>query len=589
MSWQAWFTLALVAVAVYVLARDRLPPAPVILGATVTLLIVGIISPEQAFAGFSNPAPITVGALFVVARAVEVTGALEAVVGRLMGKSEKGPLQLARIVGPTAFASAFLNNTPLVAMSAPEVAEWADRRGLPASRYLIPLSYAAILGGVITVLGTSTNLVVSGLLVEAGFEPIALFEITKVGLPLAAAGCLVIVALAGRLLPDRQGAREGFDQSVREFTVAMRVLEGGPLDGSSLEEGGLRALQHVYCVQIDRGSQVIAPVAPTEVLRGGDELTFVGKVDTVVDLQRQRGLTSSEVHHAERLGGADRAFFECVVGDQSSLVGRTLKEVEFRATYQAAVLAIHRAGHRIDAKLGDVRLRTGDTLLLLADRGFRSRYRESGDFLLIAGLGQAPAPPSRKAPLVGAIVFGVVVLAGVGLVPILEAALGAAILLVAVGALSLTEARRSVDIDVLIVIAAAFGLSAAVTESGLADALAGSLLAVFAPFGAIGALVGVLLATMALTEVLTNNAAAVLLFPIAMSTAAAVGADPRPFAIMVLLGASLSFLTPIGYQTNLMVYGLGGYRFGDYARLGLPLNLVVFTLALLLVPQLWPL
>src|SRR5680860_633995 len=269
--------------------------------------------------------------------------------------------------------------------------------------------------------------------------------------------------------------------------------------------------------------------------------------------------------------------------------GRPLKEVEFRATYQAAVLAIHRAGHRIDAKLGDVRLRTGDTLLLLADRGFRSRYRESGDFLLIAGLGQAPAPPSRKAPLVGAIVFGVVVLAGVGLVPILEAALGAAILLVAVGALSLTEARRSVDIDVLIVIAAAFGLSAAVTESGLADALAGSLLAVFAPFGAIGALVGVLLATMALTEVLTNNAAAVLLFPIAMSTAAAVGADPRPFAIMVLLGASLSFLTPIGYQTNLMVYGLGGYRFGDYARLGLPLNLVVFTLALLLVPQLWPL
>ncbi len=588
MGVDAALTLVVVLAVVVALARDLAPPAPVVLAATLALLLAGVIDAEKAFSGFSNPAPITVAALFVVARAVEVTGALEPLITRLLGRTGSRSGQLARLVLPTASASAFLNNTPIVAMAAPDVADWADRNGVSASRLLMPLSYAAILGGVVTVIGTSTNLVVSGLLVEAGEPPIGIFELTAVGLPIALAGCAVLILLAPRLLPDRRATRESFDETVREFMVAMRVVDGGPLDGVSLEDGGLRHLHSVYCVGRERRGRTQAPVAPTEVLRGGDVLTFVGKVDDVVDLQRMRGLASTEAHHLDDLGATGQTFFEAVVGAQSELVGKTLREVEFRGRYQAAVLAVHRAGQRIEAKLGEVPLRLGDTLLLLADPGFRDRWRESGDFLLIARLGAPRAVRSRKAPLVGLVVLAVVVVAGADLVPILEASLAGAIALVALRAVTLREARQAVDLDVLIVIAAAFGLSAAVAESGLADAIAGLVLEVFAPLGPVGTLLGLLLATMALTELLTNNAAAVLLFPIGLATAAALGVDPRPFAITVALGASLSFLTPIGYQTNLMVYGPGGYRFGDYARLGLPLNVVVVALVLLLVPRFFP-
>ncbi|MDP8970701.1 MAG: SLC13 family permease [Actinomycetota bacterium] len=588
MSTDAWMTLAVVAATVVALARDLIPPAVAVLGATVLLLVLGVIDPDQAFSGFSNEAPITVAALFVLARAVELSGILQPVVQRFMGEASSLSSQLARVVFPAAGASAFLNNTPLVAMTVAPVVQWANRRGLPASRFLIPLSYAAVLGGVITAIGTSTNLVVSGLLTEAGMAPLGLFELTPVGLPIAVAGCGVIVLLANRLLPDRQAMHERIGESLRNYSVSMEVVDGGPLDGSSIEAGGLRHLRSVYCVQVQRDGRAIAPVAPSEVLAGGDVLTFVGRVDEVVDLQRQRGLVSTERRHLDALEGNGHLFFEAVVGVSSQLVGRTLKEVEFRGRYQAAVVAIHRAGQRVDAKLGEVPLRLGDTLLLLADPGFRERWRDSGDFLLVARMGGELPPHSRKAPLVAAITLLLVVAAGTGLVPILQASLVAAGLLLAVGALTVRQARAAVDLDVIVVIAASFGLGAAVTSSGLGDRIAALLLEVFEPLGLIGALAGVLLATMALTELISNNAAAVLLFPIAVSTASTLGVDPRPFAIAVAMGASLSFLTPIGYQTNLMVYGLGGYRFSDYARLGVPLDVVVVSGCLLLIPRAFP-
>ncbi len=578
-------TLAVVAL----LVRDAAPPAAIFLGAVVLLLVVGVIEPAEAFAGFSNPAPITVGALYVVARAVEATGALEPLTGRLLRDGLSPRAVLARVTVPTMAASAFLNNTPIVAMLAPPMRDWAERHGQAASRFLIPVSYAAILGGVVTAIGTSTNLIVSGLLVADGRPALGLFELARVGLPVAAIGGLVIVALAGRLLPDRSGAGAAdMEEEVREFTVGMRVVRGGPAEGCTLAEAGLRALDGVYCVELVRAGSVVAPVPPTQRLAGGDELAFVGRVDRVVDLQRIRGLESTEARQLDRVAGSEQRLFEAVLGAASPLVGQTIRGVGFRGRYQAAVLAVHRSGERVDAKIGDVRLRVGDTLLLLADQGFRGRWRESGHFLLIAPLGAAPHLASRKAPLVAIVVAALVVVTATGLVPILNAALVAAVVVVLVGALSTREARGAVDLDVLVVIAAAFGLGAALDASGLAGGLARGLVALGAPFGAYGALAGVLLATVVLTELITNNAAAVLAFPIATATAAAVGADPRPFAIAVAVGASLSFITPIGYQTNLMVYALGGYRFSDFARLGLPLSLVCTVLALVLIPLGWP-
>lgn len=587
MTWEGWFTLAVVIVTVGALAREMVPPALAVLGAVVVLLLAGVIDGEQALSGFSNEAPYVVGSLLILARAVDISGLLEPVVGRLFGRAT-GTALLARLLYPVTLFSGFLNNTTLVAMSVPPVIELSTRRKLPVSRFLIPVSYAAVLGGVITAIGTSTNLTVIGLMRESGIKPISLFELAPIGLPIALAGTTVMVLLAGKLLPDRGVAGDDLSNEVREFSVTMRVAEGGPLDGCSVEAGGLRHLSGVYLAQIEREGEVIAPVAPEEVLYGDDVLLFVGRVTDVVDLQRHRGLVSSEHRQLTRLDGTGHGFFEAVIGSESALVGRTIREIGFRGRYRAAVLAVHRAGVRMEEKLGDIQLRLGDTLLILGEEDFRDRWRDSRDFLVVAPLQGIPPTQPRKAALTLGISAVFIGLTAFEVVPLLNASLGVALFLIATRVLTLRQARNSLDLDILVLIGAAFGLGAAVTESGLGQVIADGLVGVMSPFGAMGALAAVLIATMALTELISNNAAAALMFPIALSSAAAVGVDARPFIIAITLGASLSFLTPIGYQTNLLVYGLGNYKFTDYTRLGAPIDLVVFAMSMLLIPRIWP-
>jgi di/tricarboxylate transporter len=588
MELSAWITLAVLAVMIVVLYTERVPPGPAVLGATVILMLIGVITPEQAFSGFSNEAPIIVACLLIVARAVDVAGIMQPIVTRLFRGADSSTGILSRLLFPLAGISAFINNTTLVAMTVPAVVDISARRNLPASRFLMPVSYAAILGGVVTAIGTSTNLTVSGLLTEAGMRPLGLFEPTAVGLPIALVGVAVLVLLAPRLLPDRTPVGGALAEGGRDFTVSMQVQPRGEADGASVSEAGLRQLQGVFLVEIKRDGRSIAPVGPDERLQGGDLLTFVGRVDNIVDLQRVRGLASTEARQIGSLAGTVHAFYELVVGAGGDLVGQTLKEVDFRARYDAAVIAIHRAGQRVEAKLGDVPLRVGDTLLVLSDPGFRGRWRDRPDFLVIAPLsGISPRQP-RRAWLIGAVFLGFILATGSGLVPILQASIAAALIVIATGVLTLRQARDAVDLQIIIMIAAAFGLGAAVSSSGLADTIAGGLVSVMSPLGAIGALAAILVATMALTELLSNNAAAALMFPIGVATALTLGVDARPFVIVIMLGASLSFLTPIGYQTNLMVYGLGGYHFGDYARVGVPLNLITIVLTLTLVPIVFP-
>ena len=588
MELSAWITLAVLAVMIVALYTERVPPAPAVLGAVVVLMLIGVIEPEQAFAGFSNEAPIIVACLLIVARAVDVAGIMQPIVTRLFRGADSSTGILSRLLFPLAGISAFVNNTTLVAMTVPAVIDISARRSLPASRFLMPVSYAAILGGVVTTIGTSTNLTVSGLLAEAGMEPLGLFEPTAVGLPIALVGVAVVILVVPRLLPDRTPVGGALAEGGRDFTVSMSVEPGGAADGASVSEAGLRQLQGVFLVEIGRDGQSIAPVGPDERLQGGDLLTFVGRVDNIVDLQRVRGLASTEARQIGSLAGTVHAFYEVVVGAGGDVVGQTLKQVDFRARYDAAVIAIHRAGQRVDAKLGDVPLRVGDTLLVLSDPGFRGRWRDRPDFLVIAPLsGISPRQP-RRAWLIGAVFVGFILATGSGLVPILQASIAAALIVIATGALTLRQARDAVDLQIIIMIAAAFGLGAAVFTSGLADTIAGGLVSVMSPLGALGALAAILVATMALTELLSNNAAAALMFPIGVATAVTLGVDPRPFVIVIMLGASLSFLTPIGYQTNLMVYGLGGYHFGDYARVGVPLNLMTIAMTLILVPIVFP-
>jgi di/tricarboxylate transporter len=593
MSSDAWITLTVAIATLVLLASNRFPPALVMAGAVTILLVTGVIDQEGALLGFSNDAPITVAALYVLAGAVKVTGELERVTERVMGSGggrRDSRLTLARILFPSMAASAFIANTPLVAMIAPRVLAWARRTGRSASRYLMPLSYAVIFGGCITLIGTSTNLVVSGLLREFGYEPLGLFEITGAGLPMAILGVTTIVILSPRLLKDRQGPDESLGEQMRRFTVEMEIHGRSPLAGQSVADAGLRQLEGVFLVEVERANRVISPVSPEEVLEGGDRLTFSGNVSRILDLQRLPGLVSAEHRHFEVVGQhPERAFYEVVIGEGSPLVGSTLKEIGFRARYGAAVIAIHRAGEPVAGKLGDVRLRVGDLLLVLGSPDFRHAWREQQDFLVVVPLQEGGPLRRERARIVELLTLGLILVAGTGLMDLLQTSLIIAIALVGFKIITISEARASIDLEVVVLMATSFGLGIAIRDSGLADQIARLVIGVFQPLGDLGVLAGILIATMLMTELLSNNAAAVLMFPIALAAADQANLDPRPFAIVILFGATLSFLTPIGYQANTLVWSMGGYRYGDFARLGAPLTLLTVAVILITVPLLFPL
>ncbi len=440
-------------------------------------------------------------------------------------------------------------------------------------------------GGVITVIGTSTNLTVSGLLSEDGQDPLGLFEITAVGLPTAIVGVTLLVLLAPRLLPNRVAPSEDLAASSREFIVEMEVFPGSALVGRSVADAGLRNLQGVYMVEIERDGRAIAPVRPDVVLVEGDRLVFAGNAGRVVDLQAMTGLRPAAEQHFAAAGDAmGRRFYEAVVGNGSPLEGTTLKDVDFRSRYGAAVFAIHRSGERVLGKLGEVRIRGGDVMLLVAERGFDRRWRDANDFLVVSPLDGAVPLRRNKARIVELATLALVLVAGLGLLDVTKTALVVALGLVALRVIRPDEARRSIDMNIIVLIAASFGIGAAVSESGLAIEIADLFLGAFGGWGDVGILAGVLIATMIATELLSNNAAAVLMFPIAMATAEKADLEPRSLAIAILMGASLSFLTPVGYQTNTMVFSMGGYKFRDFARLGFPLTIASAAMSILLIP-----
>lgn len=576
MSLEAWITAGVVVLMLISLALDLMPPAATVLTATVTLLVTGVIDESQAFSGFSNSAPLSVAALYVLASAADKTGLLGPLVSRMLGKEGKvTQVSQARLNGPTAVLSAFINNTPLVAMLIGQITTWCNQRGVSPSKLLLPVSYAAILGGTLTAIGTSTNLVASGLLQETGEPPIGIFEITKISGISVTLAMLVLIFIVPRLLPTRRAAIEEFTEEMREFTVQMEVVEDGPLDGSTISEAGLRNLRGVFLVEIERDGALLPAVSPSRRLTGGDRLTFAGDSDSVVGFQRTPGLRSAETQHMLEIDSPQHTFFEAVIGADSRLAGRNLAEIGFRGVYQAAVVALHRSGVRIEGGLGRVELEPGDTLLLLAGPDFRAHSRRGRDFLMVTRIGGPPPSATRRAPFVGLLALAVIGLAAFEVMSILEAALLAAGALLATRTLSFSEAGEAIDFSVILLIAAAFGIGEAMQSTGLAETLAGGLLDVFSGWGDLGVILGLVLATTLLTEVITNNAAVVVVFPIALAVAVSAGLDPRIMAMTIAVVASSSFLTPMGYQTNTMVYGPGGYRFSDYVRAGLPLNITV--------------
>jgi di/tricarboxylate transporter len=584
MEWQAWFTLALLVAMVVAMARELAGPDVILMGGLVTLAVAGVITPRETFAGFANESMLTIGALFVLAAALRETGALETVFARVLAGTRSESRALLRMLPPVSGISALLNNTTIVAMMTPIVIDWARRRRHSPSRLLMPLDFATVLGGVVTLIGTSTNLTVSALLVGLGMSQLGFFEISPVGLPVCLAGLAYLFVVAPRLLPPRRDPADEFGERRREYTTSMVVQEAGALVGRTIEEAGLRHLPGLFLVEIDRRGRVLTPVASDERLEGGDRLVFVGVVATIVDLQRIRGLVAATEAGEPPPDAPGRRLTEAVVSHGSPLVGESIRDANFRTVYDAAVVAVHRNGERVGGKIGDIALRAGDTLLLQTSPGFLRAHRNSPDFYLVSEIAGSERPDHRRGWIAIAVLVGLVVVETFGWLPLSVAAFAAAGLAVATRCVSAAEARRSVDWPILIVVGAALGIGTAMDRSGLAREIAGAITAPAGAFGPLAALAVVYLATMVLTEVISNNAAAALMLPIALATAAQIGVDARGFAIAVCIAASCGFATPFGYQTHLIVYGPGGYRFKDFVRVGLPLDLLCAAVAIGVIP-----
>ena len=582
MPLEAWITIAVVVAMFIGLVQERLSPDVIVLGAVAILALTGVLSPQQVFAGLASPSVATVAALFVIAGAMRSTGALQDLSQHALGSARSIRPAISRLTSVTTAASAFLNNTPIVAMLMPAVITWARRHRISPSKLLIPLSYAAIAGGVCTLIGTSTNLVVSNLLSDQGFRPFGMFELAWVGVPCALVTLVYLVLIAPGLLPGKPSGTMDPATSARQYFVEMRLEISSPLIGSSIEQAGLRHLPGLFLMRIERAGQLISPVGPDEVLLADDQLSFVGVAETIVDLQRFRGLVPLERGSGVSAGSGQR-LQEIVIAPNSTLTGQNVREVGFRRRFNAAVVAVHRHGERIQSKIGDIVLREGDVLLVEAAAGFARAFRGATDFYLLSGIEDAEAPRHNRRFVAWVILIGVVSAAALRLLPISIAALSGALAVIATRCLTPGEARQSIDATVLLVIAAALALAKALDQTGVAAAVATGIVSVGQTFGPLGVLATVYLTTAILTELITNVAAAALVFPIALAASEATGIDARPFAIAVAVAASLSLATPLGYQTNLMVYGPGGYRFTDFVRAGLPLQLLLAGVALLTI------
>ncbi len=583
---------------IVLLAREANRPG-IILGTVLAFFFFfGVVDTEELLAGFSNKGMITVALLFLVSEGISQSGGLNLLTSVYLPKRKcRTSLLLSRIMLPASFISAFMNNTPVVVILAPAIKHWAERLKLNSSRFLIPLSYATIMGGTCTLIGTSTNLVVHGLMLENGYSGFTMFELAQIGLPLTVIGTIYVSILGYRFLGPNSSPEQDLISSPKEYLIEMKLDASSPLCLKTVKDAGLRDLSGVFLSAIERNNQLIGTVNHDEVLMGGDRLLFTGNTSAIDDLKSLPGMTTAEEsRYNEDFQAVLKHTVEVVVSPRFPGLGKTIKEFNFRATYRAVVLAVHRNGERICSRIGDIRLKPGDNLVLLTTKNFTTRWKNSQDFYMVSQSSLAPRQKPQKA-LFSLVLLLVLIVGGTfgpmisrinGIeIDIFFSACAVVLLMIWTRCFEPRNYTRYISWDVLITIACAFGISAGLINSGTASYIAETIISALMKFGPVGILGGIYLMTMLFTETVSNNAAAALMFPIALLTAEKLQVDPKPFFVAITIAASASFSTPIGYQTNLIVQGIGNYRFKDFVKIGLPLNMLSFILSILLIPVFW--
>lgn len=599
MTGQGYFVLAVIIIMIIALAKEVMRPGLILFSAAIIMLIFGSLTPDEMLAGFSNKGMLTIGILFIVSEGIRQSGALNQLAYSFLPK-KRGNVRLLffRMMFPISFISAFLNNTPIVIIFAPIVKKWAESLNMSSQKFLIPLSYATILGGVCTLIGTSTNLVVHGLMLENGFMGFSMFELGMVGVPLSFVGYIYMSYLGVHLLPGEKNFIRKPLSEQKDYYYELVVPPTSSLIGQTLKNGRSKELKGFDIIEIERDGVKISGKEPGLTFEANDQLLVGGKSD---GLDMIKELTNVRLKGLDLLkdivNTTELKQYEAVLAPRFPGIGKTMEEFNFLEHYQAAIIAVHRNGERITSDLRNLRLKEGDNLVLLTTDRFIKNWGDSKIFYLTTYIGDHKENNGKsKKWLALTILF--LMIAGATAADYLPKfgsvktdmfyfSAIAAMLMVWLKIVPHQKYTKAISWDILITIACSFGISKAMQNSGAADGIAHTAINFAKSWGPVGVLACIYLITNIFTEVITNNAAAAVAFPIAMAAANQMGIDPKPFFVAICIAASASFTTPIGYQTNLIVQGIGNYRFKDFVKVGLPLNIVIFIVSMLLIPLFW--
>ena len=598
MSIDAIIVLTALIAMLIVLAMDKMRPGLTLLLVAIGFMLMGIITPKEMVAGFSNQGMITVAILFLVSEGVRRSGALDYLIKKILPQTKTSVRKAQLRMLPTiSFISAFLNNTAVVVIFAPIIKKWAEFVNMPSQKFLIPLSYATILGGLCTLIGTSTNLVVHGMMQESGYEGLKMFELSKIGIIITIAGLIYIFIASKKLLPGNN-LNGDTGKEIKEYYFDAIVPEDSLLTGAVIDHGHFKEIPQMSVYGVYRNNSFMPADKQRIILRASDQIILAGKSSSLKTLISIEGIKLTCLQNVDKdfIQSAVK-LVEVILGPRFPGIGQTLGKFDFFRHYGGIVTAVNRNGERITTGLNKLKLQEGDNLVLLTDDSFISTWGDSKVFYLVSDAGDFEIPQQKSRRWLASIIL-IFMIVGATIGEYMPKVNGmkidmfyfAAAALFAMTALKIFPAKKYtkyVSWDVLIAIASAFAISQAMTNSGIANIIAGVIIDIVKDYGPHAVLAALFLITNICTETITNNAAAALTFPIALSLSTELGVDPMPFFITICVAASASFSIPIGYQTNLIVQSVGGYKFKDFLKIGLPLNLIIFILSIILIPLIW--
>lgn len=581
-NFQPWFVILVVFLIFLLIYREYLKASVSFLMAVLLFSITGILTPSEVLSGFSNESIASILMLILITTGLRKNFQIENLFDAVFKKAKTYRGFLLRMMSQVAILSSMINNTPVVALMTPYVVDWGKRNNIAPSRLLIPLSYATIMGGMITLIGTSTTLVLNGFLQDFDHPSLLFEDLFTIGISVTIGGILFILFIGYKLLPDHKDVLKTYAENKREYIVETRILADSKLIGKSLLDAGLRNLKGVYLVEIIRGQQLISPVGPKELLNRGDILFFAGNTNDIVELiNSDLGL---ELPETAKSYDSDKAeIVEAVMNNFSSLINKTVKQSDFRNRYNAAIVAIHRNGKKVSGRIGDIVLQAGDLLLLYTGTDFRERVEIYRDLFVVSKLRDIVKPGNKKyyaLVIMALCALMLLIFSKMTLFPSLMIILG---IMIAFNLITTQDVKRELDLNMIAILVFSLAIGQAIIKTDAGNMVSIALIDLLEPYGNLAILIGLLLITNLLASVIGNVGAVSISFPLAYSISNNLGIEGYPFFLTIAYAASAAFLTPISYQTNLIIYGPGGYKFKDFFKIGLPVNIVYLSIALAVI------